>query len=395
MKHILLSREAIIDGQSRTIGYEIDFNENAGALFHGGEKTHAEAVVQSVESISTGKQAFLDFSREMLRKKDWRKFPKSSTVIEVQADLLGEKVTQQSCFDVKAEGYRLALAGYRNQASCQAMLPEADYVKVDHADIPGAEMEKYLKQISTTRLITCNVNRPEERTRLQELGAVCYQGSFFKTLPRKAPKTLPSSKTAKIQLLEKFSRPDFDFQEAENIIKHDPDLSLKLLKYVNSAALGVRYDVRGIRQAMALIGLANLQVWSSLLVVSNLSDDHPGELLRQIITRGRFCEMLAEPSRQRNQASDLFLVGMFSLLDATLGIPMDRAIQDLPLTSEIRDTLLGEQTTLQPILELVRAFEGGDWNLLQEYADRLGLEESQLAEINLQAILWAEHFSEE
>jgi EAL and modified HD-GYP domain-containing signal transduction protein len=168
---------------------------------------------------------------------------------------------------------------------------------------------------------------------------------------------------------------------------------VKLFRYINSAIFGMLREIKSIRQALTLLGEKNIRKWCTILVISSLADDKPPELLRQAIVRARFCELLADSAGQTGVDQELFMIGMFSLLDTMLNQAMPDLLADLPLSKAVKETLLGEPTRFQDIFNLVIAFEIGNWDRIETLSNSLQIQSEELSDFQQEAFAWADEIS--
>jgi len=200
---------------------------------------------------------------------------------------------------------------------------------------------------------------------------------------------IPSHKLVYLQFLEQMNRPDLDHREVEQIIKQDISLAYRLLKYLNSAAFGLRNRVESIGHAMRMLGEKNLRRWATLIAIAGMSDDKPSELMNVSLARARLCEMLAARSDAIGENLDFFTLGMFSVIDAMVDRPMSEIVVGVNLSEKIKQALLGETNDMSRVLELARAIERCDWNRLDDLASELGLTVPEVQDCFHQAIDWA------
>lgn len=136
-----------------------------------------------------------------------------------------------------------------------------------------------------------------------------------------------------------------------------------------------------------------MRKWASIIVLQNIGEDKPNELIVNSVVRATFAEALARKTVFKDQASDIFLLGMFSLIDAFLDRPIAGALSELPLTHEIKKALLGEDNTIRAFLDLILAYEKADWVSFSVYALKLNIEESEVPTLYLQALTAANQFT--
>jgi EAL and modified HD-GYP domain-containing signal transduction protein len=121
--------------------------------------------------------------------------------------------------------------------------------------------------------------------------------------------------------------------------------------------------------------------------------DKPDELMRTALIRARFCELLAPVAGLGDRKADLFLIGLFSLLDAMLGRPLREVLAEIRLNGEIAAVLLSKaapENRLAPVYALIRLYEAGKWDSLGATADQLNIPRDTIPELYLDAVAWSE-----
>jgi EAL and modified HD-GYP domain-containing signal transduction protein len=166
------------------------------------------------------------------------------------------------------------------------------------------------------------------------------------------------------------------------------------LKYINSALFGLRREVESIRQALALLGENNFKKWISLIALAGMGEDKPVELVISSIIRAKFCEALSDKVGLSDRSQDLFLLGMFSMIDAIIDRPMPDILAELPISDDIKGTLLGETNRLASVYESIIAYEKGNWAKFSETAAQLRLDEGAVPAIYEESVEWANQLSE-
>ncbi len=396
---LMVGRQPILDQHGVTYGYELLYRGDGDHDFF---KISAEEVTSSVinssffeteiGSISSGKVSFINFTAQLILDEIWRVVPKHRVVIEFLETIEATPEIIAAAKNMKAADYKIALDDFVYREDLEPLIELADIIKVDIQDNDSATIASFARRFLPKGKIMLaeKVETLQEFKTCRDLGYTLFQGYFF-ARPSLMPTTSrQDSKTSKLRLMQKIHDPDVDYGELVEVLKADPNLSLKLLKYINSVAMGVRHEITSLRMALALIGLMNFKKWASVLIMASFSDGNPMELLRLTLIRGRFCELLSEAIGQADHSSEYFLVGIFSLLDATLDKPMDVLVKDLPLADEIIETLLGHETRYQQILRIAYTLES---NMeIKTKLDEIGckLDEATVAQINQSAIIWSD-----
>jgi EAL and modified HD-GYP domain-containing signal transduction protein len=179
--------------------------------------------------------------------------------------------------------------------------------------------------------------------------------------------------------------------EVESLIKHEPALCYRLLRHLNSPLLGLSTPVTSVRNALTLLGEKESVRWIRTATTLGMAKDKPSDLVLSSLVRARFCELVAP--RVEHGKADLFLLGMLSLIDAILAVPMGVVVEQLCLDASIKEQLLaakmGKKTPLSPVYDLMLAREAGDWSLVTQLGKQLNLSLSFVAETSNAAMKWA------
>ena len=194
-----------------------------------------------------------------------------------------------------------------------------------------------------------------------------------------------------MRLLSAVSKPEIDFAEIEELIKHEPSLCYRLLRYLNSPLLGLSAPVVSVRNALSLLGEDESVRWIRMATTLVMGQEKSSDLVLASLVRARFCELIAPRVKHGN--TDLFLMGMLSLIDAILAVPIGMVIDELCLDANLKAQLLAaktnKKTSLSPIYDLMVAREAGDWGLVSQLGKQLNLSLAFIAETSNAAMSWA------
>lgn len=396
-----VARQPVLDREQNTWGYELLFRssmEDAFATENGDAATSSvmdTGVFQiGLSQLTGGRRAFLNFTHYLLIHGFAELLPRDQVVVEILETVRPEPEILAACSHLRQMGYILAMDDFEYDPSFDELLRIAHIVKLDFKALPPARREVAVAQLQPfgVELLAEKVETREEYLHAVALGCQYFQGYYFSRPEMLGRKRVAENKATKLQLLKEVSQRDLDMQRAEAVVKHDPTMTMRLLKYINSAAFGVRNEVRSIRQALTLLGQRNLRKWATVLVMAGLGDDKPPELMRQAVFRARFCELLGQATRQNGHSDELFMVGMFSLLDALTDQPRDQLFAEMPVSEEMKAALLesDEPSFFRDILNMAEGFEDGSWEVLSKLAATHHIPEESLPEVHRQAVEWAE-----
>src|SRR5262249_17022509 len=156
-----------------------------------------------------------------------------------------------------------------------------------------------------------------------------------------------------LRLLRELGHPALDFDRMEGLIKREVSLSLRILRFLNSAAFAWRSEIVSIKHALTLLGERVLRKWACTVALLAIGDDRPRALLGTCLERARFCELLGQ--HMGGNDFELFLVGLLSAADAIVRRPMAELVQSLACPPEVAAALCGAKNRLGQALGLALA----------------------------------------
>jgi len=297
-----------------------------------------------------------------------------------------------ACRRLKDLGYVIALDDFVYAEKFQPFIELANIIKVDFQLSPPSDRQQAVAKFAPLgiQMLAEKVETRAEFAEACDRGYVYFQGYFFCDPEIVPSHHLPAFKVHYLRILQAISKPELDLGEIVAIIDREVSLCYKLLRFVNSALFGFRYEISSTRHALTLLGDRELKKWASVAAVLGLAGNEPNELVLTSLTRGRCCELLAANLGARKHQPSMFLLGVFSLMEAMLGRPIIEIVSEIALPDLVRAALLGRSNRYREILDLVTAFEAGKWSEVSELARGLRQDESQLSAAYLQAVDWAQ-----
>jgi EAL and modified HD-GYP domain-containing signal transduction protein len=398
VRQVFVARQPIFDKRRKVQAYEL--------LFRSGPENRAGVIDRNAAAATVLSQAMLTFGLETLigRRKAFLNFtadhvvsgaaalvPREQGVIELLEDELPTDDLIEAMQRLAREGYALALDDFSYDPSLEPLLELAKYVKVSFRQSDSAEREDLARRLLGRGLLLLaeQVETREEYDEAVRLGYSYFQGYFFCKPEMISRRELKGTRLASVRLLEAIHRESLDYRHIEDIIKCDVALSHKFLRYLNSAWFAFQMRIDSIRHGLVLIGENDVRRWVSLMALGGLGDTKPQELVVQSAMRGHICEALAPHLRMPGKSFSLFLTGAFSLLEAMLDRPMKEALAEVPLPDEVEAALTADPLhPLRRVLDLVIAYEQGQWTEVTRLSDELSLDEATVPPIFLDAVTW-------
>ncbi len=394
-----LARQPIVDGHHRLVTYELLFRDVPHAAAARIEDTVAAGIGvicntlcnMGMDWLLKGKLAFINMDTQMLMSDFSTLLPPDKVVLEVLETVEVTPELVDRLKSLKQAGFRIALDDYVYTPERVDLLPLADYVKLDVLANTG---DSFVTTVKAARklgieLLAEKVEKREQFEQYKKLGFEYFQGYYFARPDNVSVKAFNPTQATVIQLIEQV-RQEADVKQIEEGFKRDVALTFKLLRYINSAAFGLTCEIQSIRHAVSILGYQPLTKWLTLLLATASPSPMAPVLSRTAVTRGRLCELLGAYHLSKSEQDNLFITGVFSMLDALLETPMEQVLERLTIAESVADALLSRTGIYGPILSLAEACESGEAKRIASLAESLFLSPEQVNEAHLKALAWVE-----
>jgi EAL and modified HD-GYP domain-containing signal transduction protein len=391
-----VARQPILDRNGGVYGYELLARSGIGNLFDASDPTAATcrtidtSLLIGTNSLTEGRRAFINCTREILLSDMVTVLPSKVCVLEILEDVEPDREVLDRCRSLRKSGYTLAMDDFTGDMKYAPFIEIVEIIKVDFL------ATNVLQQADFTRharrgiiLLAEKVENREQFELAKKLGYTYFQGYFFAkpTVVSSADISLLQSKC--LSILQKTFDPEYEPKDVAAVIKQEPSLCYRLLRYLDSAAFGL-YPIRSIGHALTILGQRETQKWVALVTAVMLGKKTSTALVSMALARARFCELMAD--ELDGPSTDYFLVGLLSLMDILLSQPMNAVLAQLPISAACRAALEGKENSLSRVLQLVVACERGEWDLLSRQCATLDAPESVVWSLYSQAIQWARSF---
>ncbi len=397
MDNIYVARQPIFDRKMDLLGYELLYRD-ADVDFANVEDpdlASSQLIINTfinigMENLVGSGKAFINLPRTFIVENQLLPMTSEQVALEVLETVKPDKSVLEGMKDLAQRGYLIALDDFVYDASLEPMLELANIVKIDIKSMSETDLKQQLDIIRkfNVKFIAEKVETQAQYELSRELGFDYFQGFYFCRPNVVSGKRIPVNKAVVFQLIEKLQDPEISMGDLEKILVQDVTLSYKLLRYINSASFALRQEIDSVKQALIIIGTQTMKHWATLIILSNLNIDKPYELIRTALVRAKMAELLAE-NTGRADKHQMFTVGLFSLLDALMDIPMIELLDTISFSSPIKMALLDKEGELGDLLNLVIAYERGDWPALKQGA----IDSKIYKESYLGALRWADEAS--
>ena len=323
---------------------------------------------------------------------DQCKVSPEKVIFVIHADVKNEEPYIASIQGLKALGFRFAMQDIPRIDQYGEIAALCDYVFFNHRLMHRVEWQLMYalvrKDHAHLSIAMTDVDTQEHYEELRKQGPVLFEGRFYRTPITRGAHNVNPLKFNLIKLLNLVREDGFEFDEVSAIVQRDTALSVSLMRMINSPALGLKQKVNSISHAVALLGQVEVSRWVTTAVSKLLGSDRPDELTRVSLVRARFAENLAAKFHMEAAAPGLFLMGLFSVLDVILELPMKNALAMLHVTDEIRDALLEGKGDYGAVYSFIQSYEAADFKSVSRALIVRDLQPSDIYEAYIGALTW-------
>jgi len=394
---VFIARQPIFDRSRKVFGYELLFRASGDATTcgSGSEQATARVITDAVlafglDTLTMGHLAFINVTRDLLLDGMPAALPANRVVMELLEDIEADSEVLAAVRLLRRRGFAIALDDFVLTDRTADLVPFADFIKVDvQARSQVLALRNLLARPGARRsaLLAEKVETVRQFESATRQGFTYFQGYFFGRPTTESTKALPESRAGHLRLLGALQDPNLSVHALEDLIRHDALLCYRILKTVNCTAFGHTARVESVRQALVMLGIDAVRRWASIWLLAGLGETAPAELVTMATVRARVCELLAAGRGPR--PADGFMLGLCSLLDSILGQPIETIVDDLPLSGEVREALLGGDNDCRRLLDCAVSYERAAWDECLRLATTAGLAPRALVTAHGEALRWA------
>ncbi|PWJ92094.1 HDOD domain-containing protein [Oceanotoga sp. DSM 15011] len=396
--NIFIARQPIFDRNLNVFGYELlyrsDF-ENISKIFNGDVAT-SMVLNNGILMLNDGKSekySFINFTKKLIIDEVPLLFSNEDIVVEILENIIPDEEFISKCIKMKKRGYILALDDFVLSYEYEDLIKLSDIIKVDFLLNSRSERKEIIKKYSNynVKFLAEKIETNKEFEEAKSDGYSFFQGYFFEKPSVISGKDIDIIPTNLFKLIDMVYSKDVNYNDIAKVIKNDVALTYKLLRLTNSVNFGKSQEISSINHALTFLGIKELRKWLSIIMVNNIDNKKTDELIKISLIRGRMTELLAEKLNLASENNDFFLVGLLSLIDTLTNTTMEEALRYLPINLIIKETLLGKDTIIKKVLNIVLMYEKNDWNNLEFFCKSVKINFEELTKIYYKSIKWADN----
>lgn len=392
-----LVRVPLLDPKQQVIGYKLTWQKNGKSSGLSSEADLHRLLALVAERVSNSKLGllFLNASPAALSSEALQTMSPQTTVLMLNRGDLVDAGNVTLATSLHERGFGLALrdADLASLESNETLFPLVTYVEVcaGHPDLAAISNLAKHRQPPFS-VVVDQFPGWREFDACACLGLNGFFGNLCSTPRKLSPSVELSPQTVLILQLMQMVQENADVRHLEKVLQRDATLSYKLFRYINSPGFGIEVEIQSLRHAVTMLGYTPLFRWLSLLLAMTNTTGFSPALLQAAIVRGRFVELLGQGLLSKSEAENLFVVGMFSLLDQLLGIPIQEVLSQILLPEAVAQALLSREDVYGPFLALAEACEQED-GCASDFGEALFMTATRVNQAHLSALAWAQNLN--
>jgi EAL and modified HD-GYP domain-containing signal transduction protein len=396
-----VARQPIFNANRELRAYELLYRDKEALAYNSntdGSKATRAVVSDAVtafgmHNLTNGKYGFVNFTRQLLLGSLPSLLNPDDFVIEILEDVEIDREVLTRIEDLKRRNYIIALDDYCGEAKNEEIFDYINIVKVDFRLLDQASRASVAKKLlqKEITLLAEKVETEEEFHQAVADGYTLFQGYYFAKPTLFSKDTLDVASNTFLRVMRELRQPEPDFRELARIIRNDLSLSFRFLNQINSAAYYAGYRTNSLEDALVRLGLKEINRWVTLLFIRETVSKEMEELARMALVRGVFAEKLAQKIGTGVSPEEAFTTGMFSMIDAVLDNNLSLVLEDLHMSPEVKEALLGADNSLGRILRFTLLYEAGNWDEAFELTSKDNkIPSEEIADYYMEAITYAD-----
>lgn len=394
---MFIARQPIFNKTMKIYGYELLFRSDSSAVsFGNASSVSATAAVigslfeQGIDQVVGKSKAFVNFDYDFIMSDNIELIKPETLIIEVLETVKVDAALINRIKSLKDKGYQIALDDFEESYGSYPIVPLADIIKYDIMVTPlhtiTADIKRALSQKKL--LLAEKIETEEEFQKALRMGFHLFQGYFFckpKIVDGSSPRRF--SKVQYSMILSELSKDEPSYDAITEIIESDVNLAYRMMRVISHKKGESAFN--SIKYALVRMGLIDLERWINILMLQDISQNKPLELMRLSLVRSRFSEYVADNSIYQNRKEEISMMCLFSTLDVLLDQPMEKALEGMLISKDVFNALVHRKGNLEPFCRLILSYEQGDWPAVHKYAEVIRIDTKILYKGYLESIEWS------
>lgn len=395
---VFIARQPIFDRRQKVYAYELLYRsgtENSSS-FKSGDSATSNVVITSLtmgsDTLTEGHRAFINFTETLIKDEVPKLFSPEYLVVELLENIIPDEALVQRVKELKALGYMIALDDYIASYEYDELVELADIIKVDFVDTTQTERWRMSERFRDMdkKLLAEKVETVEEFDEAFQLGFHYFQGYFFAKPRIMKGKEATSLNSNYLEIMHELDMPEPGYEKISAVMERDVALTFKLLKLINSPAFYTNSKITSVKQALVLLGFKEIRKWIMVVMLRDLGKNKPDEVLKTCLIRAKMAELIAVNSGEDRRKNEMFIMGLFSMIDTLMDQDLYSILGGLPLEDDIKAAMMGKENKLHDMFMVILNYEKGNWDDVVRETEAFSIKSKTIPEIYYQSLGWAE-----
>lgn len=395
---VFIARQPIFDRNQKVYAYELLYRSGTDNVssFKSGDSATSDVVITSLtmgsDVLTEGHLSFINFTETLIKDEVPKLFSPKFLVVELLENIVPDKALIQRIRELKELGYTIALDDYIASYEFEELVDLADIIKVDFIDTTQTERWRMVERFRTMdkKLLAEKVETIEEFDEAYKLGFHYFQGYFFAKPRIVKGKDVRSLSSSYMEIIHEIDSPDPGYEKVSEIMERDVALTFKLLKLINSPAFFTNSKINSVKQALVLLGFKEIRKWIMVVMLRDMGKNKPDEVLKTCLVRAKMAEFIAHLSGEDRRKNEMFIMGLFSMIDTLMDQDLYSILGGLPLEDDIKAAMMGKENKLHDMFMIILSYEKGDWDDVVQETEQLGIKAQSIPDIYYQSLSWAD-----
>lgn len=395
---VFIARQPIFDRRQKVYAYELLYRsgtENASS-FKSGDSATSDVVITSLtmgsDILTEGHLSFINFTETLIKDEVPKLFSPKFLVVELLENIVPDRDLINRIKELKGLGYTIALDDYIASYEYEELVDLADIIKVDFVDTTQTERWRMAERFRTMdkKLLAEKVETVEEFDEAYKLGFHYFQGYFFAKPRIMKGKDVRSLNNNYLEIIHEIDGPEPGYERISEIMERDVALTFKLLKLINSPAFYTNSKITSVKQALVLLGFKEIRKWIMVVMLRDMGKNKPDEVLKTCLVRAKMAECIAHLAGEDRRKNEMFIMGLFSMIDTLMDQDLYSILGGLPLEDDIKEAMMGKENKLHDMFMIILSYEKGDWDEVVRETEHIGIKAKAIPDVYYQSLSWAD-----
>lgn len=392
--NVYMARQPIFDHNGNVYAYELLYRSNGQEnIYNGisGDESTADVITNAffgldVRNIIGGSKAFINFTGNLIKRGVPKMISPEILVVEVLENQLADEEILDAVQDLKERGYMIALDDFEYSGAYNDLFALGDLVKIDFRS-PQKSIEEtaYVCRYSNKLMLAEKVETKSEFEYAKKLGCTYMQGYYFARPAIMSGSSIQPLPVNLMEVMQLMAQPEPEIRDIVDVMSRDTAMCQRILRLINSVYFGMSNKVSSINQAILILGLDYLREWVYLMGMQKITQNDSVEVMKMALLLAKFCRKLSELIPEAaNQGEAFYLMGLLSMIVFSGDRALAQALDEFPLTNDIKKGLLRRGGTYSDVFEMALNYVEGKWDEFDEIAEKYRLNSDEVSDLFIQ-----------